>query len=101
MALLDEARRADLAAEPGAASLAVEDFLRRCLHWARVVELPRRRQAAQDSEDPEVAMKLHAWLSYIRFTEHALEELRDGRLDHWFRPGEETAGGAQPGDLGA
>ena len=65
------------------------DFLQRCRTWALERELPRRRSAAQTSDDPADAAKLHQWLTWLAFTEHALAEIESGKLDPWF---EEDAG---------
>jgi hypothetical protein len=86
MALLEDARRSSPALAPDASILAVERFLRRCLEWADEVELPKRRARVQTSTDAADAASLHAWLAYRAFTEHALQELGEGTLDHWFPP---------------
>lgn len=61
-------------------------FLQRCQDWALDKELPRLREALQSSNDPADAAKLHQWLTWLAFTSHALRELEDGTLDHWFLP---------------
>lgn len=50
------------------------DFVSRCREWA-VAELARRRVDGRRTDE---------WESYLRFTDHTLRELQDGRLDHWF-----------------
>ncbi|TNE86394.1 MAG: hypothetical protein EP330_21885 [Deltaproteobacteria bacterium] len=63
------------------------DFMKRCREWAVTVELPKRRQAVLDSDDPEAAAKLHQWLTWLAFTDHALGEIESGKLDPWFDGG--------------
>jgi hypothetical protein len=76
---------------PEEAVLVVHDFLTRCKRWAER-EVPRRLEQAAADGRPESAAKLHAWVSYVQFTDHTLNELEAGTLDHWFDPtAEETA----------
>lgn len=90
MPLFDPMHRPTASAEDRAAI--AHDFLRRCREWAVEVELPKRRQAALQSDSPEAAAKLHQWLTYLQFTDHAIEEVEQGKLDHWFSedPGPST-----------
>ena len=60
--------------EPAAALAAAYDFATRCRDYA-VAEIARRSAVGRDSRD---------WEVYRDFTEHALRELEDGRLDPWF-----------------
>lgn len=50
------------------------DFVTRCRVYA-VAELARRHADGRRADE---------WESYLRFTDHTLRELQDGRLDHWF-----------------
>ena len=72
------------AAAPEDRAAIAHDFLSRCRAWAVDVELPKRRQAVLDSDAPEAAAKLHQWLTWLAFVEHALHEIEDGTLDPWF-----------------
>ncbi len=71
MALFDAEAEAVSAA---AALKASEAFVRRCRDWAEA-EIARRRLVGKATGE---------WESYLRFTDHTLAELRDGRLDSWF-----------------
>ncbi len=85
MPLFNPAHRPALA--PQDAVAAVHDFLQRCQHWAAEIEIPKRLQRVEEDLQTEDAAKLHAWVAYLRFTEHALGELEAGKLDHWFQEG--------------
>lgn len=82
MPLFDPQRETDI--DPKDAIVAVHDFLLKCREWAQQREIPKRVQRVDAELDPAAAAQLHAWISYLRFTEHALEELENGTLDHWF-----------------
>ncbi len=62
----------------------VRRFLVKCRDWATEQELPKRRAQVQHDDDPDVAARLHGWLTYVRFLEHTLQELDEGTLDRWF-----------------
>ena len=85
MPLLDEAHGMD-PLPPAAAALTAHRFLLRCRQWAVEIELPKCRERVQQSTDPEDAARLHQWISYLQFTDHAIAELESGALDHWFVP---------------
>ncbi len=91
MPLYDPDRAVDL--DPRDAVHAVHTFLEGCRRWAEEVEIPKRLERVREGKSPEEAAKLHAWVAYLRFTEHARQELVEGKLDHWFG-GEK---GAAPG----
>jgi hypothetical protein len=63
---------------------AVHGFLQRCRTWALEQEIPRRLEQVAQTNDPAAAAKLHEWVAYLQFTEHALRELEQGTLDAWF-----------------
>jgi hypothetical protein len=69
---------------PRAAAHAVHNFLTRCRAWALEREIPKYRELVEQTNDPAEAAKLHEWITYLRFTEHAIAELERGELDHWF-----------------
>jgi hypothetical protein len=64
-----------LPADPGARWAAVKDFVQRCRLWS-VAELERRAADGRPTAE---------WESYLKFTDHTLQELDNGTLDHWFR----------------
>lgn len=84
MALYDPARQPDV--DPADAVAVVHRFLEQVRAWALTREIPRRTATVSADLDPVEAGKLHAWIAYLRFTEHALKELEDGTLDGWFGP---------------
>lgn len=53
---------------------AVHAFTTRCRAWA-VAAIARRQEEGRAADD---------WELYLRFTDHTLEELENGALDHWF-----------------
>lgn len=53
---------------------ATERFVQRCRAWA-LDEISRRAQAGRPT---------HEWEIYLRFTDHTLQELHNGKLDPWF-----------------
>lgn len=65
---------ADPSATPAQRIAAVHAFTTRCRAWA-VDAIARRREEGRAADD---------WELYLRFTEHTLEELENGTLDHWF-----------------
>lgn len=71
--------------DPADAVAIAHDFASRCRAWAVEREIPRR--AAGLAADPalDAAAKLHAWLAWRDFLDHALGELEAGTLDHWFK----------------
>ncbi|MCB9665867.1 MAG: hypothetical protein H6732_17305 [Alphaproteobacteria bacterium] len=93
MTLYDPTRPAEV--DPADAVLVVHDFLTRVRTWCEEQEIPKRLARVAQSQAPADAASLHAWLTYLRFTEHALAELEDGTLDRWF--GETRYGPGAPG----
>jgi hypothetical protein len=80
MPLFDRAR--PVAVAPADQAAVVHAFLEKCRDWASDREIPKRLAVA--AESPEAAAKLHAWVAYRAFVEHALREVEDGTLDAWF-----------------
>jgi hypothetical protein len=56
----------------------VLDYLKRCNAYA---EDSIARKTERDEFDQTVS-----WKSYIEFNDHAIEEIENGTLDHWFTP---------------
>jgi hypothetical protein len=84
---------------PADALHVAHDFVQKCRRWAEEKELPKRRQAVEHSDDPALAAKLQAWVSYAEFLDHTLRELESGTLDHWFLTSELPEGGGTPEEL--
>ena len=82
MPLFDPDR--EVAVAPEDAVHVVHDFLLRCRAWAIEREIPKRLQRVEADQDPAEAAKLHGWITWRRFCEHALREIEDGTLDAWF-----------------
>ncbi len=57
----------------------VKSFLRQCIEYAD--KSIQRKQKRGDEEEV-----IQAWETYRDFTAHALKEVEDGELDHWFLP---------------
>lgn len=56
----------------------VLDYLKRCNTYAE-------KSIARKNERGEEHLT-GSWKSYIEFNDHAIEEIRNGTLDHWFTP---------------
>jgi hypothetical protein len=94
MALYDPHRQPSV--DPADAIVIVHAFLERCRRWAVDQEIPKRLRKVEETHDPADAARLHEWITWERFVEHAMTELRDGRLDDWFDAGplaDETGSG--------
>lgn len=83
MPLFDKER--DVHVAPQDAVVIVHRFLHELRSWAVEREIPKRLQRVAAEADPAEAARLHAWVAYQRFTEHAIRELEDGTLDRWFQ----------------
>ncbi len=84
MSLWDHAKDRSTSEDPALALKASHEFVLRCQDWARRVELPKLRARLERGDDPADAAKLHQWLTWLAFTEHARQELESGALDGWF-----------------
>lgn len=71
--------------DPADAAVVVHRFLDRCRAWALERELPKRLERVAEGLDPAEAAKLHGWITWLRFVEHAQGEIVDGTLDDWLR----------------
>lgn len=69
---------------PDDAMIVTHRFLERCRQWAIEREIPKRLQRVGAGLDPDEAARLHGWICWLRFIEHAQQELTDGTLDRWF-----------------
>ena len=56
----------------------VLDYLQRCNTYAE--DSIARKTERGEKEQTE------SWKSYVQFNEHAIEEIKNGTLDHWFTP---------------
>jgi hypothetical protein len=82
MALFDPEHRVDVEAADAAAI--AHRFLTRCRTWALEKEIPKRLQRTSESLDPAEAARLHEWVAWVAFVDHALGEVESGKLDPWF-----------------
>lgn len=71
--------------DPADAVAIAHAFASRCRAWATDREIPRRVAGLAAEPTQEAAAKLHAWVAWRDFLDHALAELEAGTLDHWFR----------------
>lgn len=65
------------------AAAVVHRFLVRCRAWGADREVPARLERVRNHPVPEEAAKLHAWVAWVAFVDHALRELESGKLDDW------------------
>ncbi|MEQ1503402.1 MAG: hypothetical protein ABMB14_14285 [Myxococcota bacterium] len=84
--LYDPAR--EPAVDPRDAVVVVHRFLARCAAWGREREIPARIERLRADPTPEQAAKLHAWVTWVAFVDHALREVEGGDLDPWFTSGD-------------
>ena len=56
----------------------VLEYLNRCNTYAEA-SIARKRERGESNET-------NPWTSYIEFNNHAIEEIQNGTLDHWFTP---------------
>ncbi len=63
----------------------VAEFLERSRAWGTDREIPTTLRRLAERPTSKDAARLHAWTTWVEFLDHALAELRDGRLDDWFR----------------
>jgi hypothetical protein len=64
----------------------VADFLTRCNGYAdaKIAEYMGRAPGLRGSDALLNSDKINHWHAYKAFNEHALQELADTTLDHWF-----------------
>ncbi len=82
MALFDPEHRVDVDAAD--AATLTHRFLTRCRAWAVEKEIPKRLTRTAESLDPAEAARLHEWVAWVAFVDHALHEVESGKLDPWF-----------------
>jgi hypothetical protein len=63
-------------ATPAGSLRAAHHFVSQCIRWGEA-EITARAAAGRPTAE---------WESYVRFSQHAREELEAGTLDHWFVP---------------
>ena len=56
----------------------VLEYLKRCNSYAEA-SIARKRERGEEQQTD-------SWKSYIEFNDHAIEEIKNGTLDHWFTP---------------
>ena len=56
----------------------VLEYLNRCNSYAEA-SIARKRERGEEQQTD-------SWKSYIEFNDHAIEEIKNGTLDHWFTP---------------
>lgn len=82
MPLYDEAHTPEVSPEDAVAI--VHAFLHKARGWATEREIPKRVKRVADGAPHAEAARLHAWVAWRDFLDHALTELEDGTLDAWF-----------------
>lgn len=61
-------------------------FLQQCNEFAKGKIFSYKRKDLLLSEET----KKERWESYLDFNQHAIEELKQNKLDHWFTPNKKT-----------
>lgn len=83
--LYDDARGTDASElDPALAVAAVHRFLLRCRAWGTDREIPKHLARLEGAPRLEDAARLHQWVTWVSFVDHALTELESGHLDPWF-----------------
>jgi hypothetical protein len=64
----------------------IRDFLRKCNNYAegKLAECSMEAAASTGMAALRLQDEICHWTAYKAFNEHAITELEDGRLDHWF-----------------
>lgn len=64
----------------------IGEFLRKCNTYAdgKLAECSREAAASTGMAALRLQDEICHWTAYKAFNEHAIAELEDGRLDHWF-----------------
>lgn len=87
MALYDHKYRKDAAAvKPEVKAAVVYEFLERVqIYSEKMIEEKWSGLKKKKGRDLEMMQKLAQWIQYHHFNQVALEEIKDGTLDDWFR----------------
>lgn len=79
-------RREAAALRPEIKAAAVYDFLEKVqLYSEKMIEEKWKRLKKKKGKDLETIQKLTHWIQYHHFNKVALQEIKDGTLDPWFR----------------
>jgi hypothetical protein len=75
--------------DPAQSKQAVLDFLLRCVEYADT-SLQRKQarlsESTAETEKEVILAEIAKWEAYREYTAHAITEVEDGELDHWFKP---------------
>lgn len=71
---------------PEIKAAAVYDFLEKVqIYSEKIIEEKWKKLKKKKGRDPEAIRKLAEWIQYHRFNQVALQEIKDGTLDPWFK----------------
>ncbi len=82
MSLFEDGGAVDVAPED--AVVVAHAFMQRLRAWAVDREIPKLTERLAGDATVADAVKLQQWTTWRDFVEHAMAELEDGTLDHWF-----------------
>lgn len=72
--------------KPEVKAAVVYDFLEKVqIYSEKMIEEKWKKLKKKKGRDPEAVQKLAHWIQYHRFNQVALEEIKDGTLDRWFK----------------
>ncbi len=69
---------------PEDAVVVAHAFMQKLREWAVDREIPKLTTRLERDATVADAVKLQQWTTWRDFVEHAMGELEDGTLDHWF-----------------
>lgn len=79
-------RREAAALEPEIKAAVVYEFLQKVrIYSEKMIDKKWKKLKKKRGRDPEAMQKLAHWIQYHRFNEVALQEIKDGTLDPWFK----------------
>lgn len=79
-------RKEATALKPEIKAAVVYDFLEKVqIYSEKMIEEKWKKLKKKKGRDPEAMQKLAQWIQYHRFNEVALQEIKDGTLDPWFK----------------
>lgn len=88
MALYHQKHRREAAAlKPEIKTAVVYEFLEKVqIYSEKMIDEKWKTLKKKKGRDLEAMQKLAQWIQYHRFNEVAIQEMKDGTLDPWFKP---------------
>lgn len=87
MALYHQKYRKEAAVlKPEIKAAVAYDFMEKVQSYSeKMIEEKWKTLKKKKGRDPEAMQKLAHWIQYHRFNQVALQEIKDGTLDRWFK----------------